>query len=103
MKLKPFLKARKENLRLKCEICNKELFAKDLNYTNEKVLCDKDSDKAWKKRDIKMKLVNVCCPIVSKRFKLFPYLLNSITWKKGEPKIFRWLFWNWSFIKGDIK
>lgn len=45
-----------------------------------------------------MKLVNVCFAIVCKEFKLFPYWLNSVSWKIGQPKIYRWLFWNWSFI-----
>lgn len=28
-----------------------------------------------------------------------PVWLNSITWKKGEPKIYRWLFWGYYFKK----
>jgi len=24
-----------------------------------------------------------------------PIWLNSISWKYGQPKIYRWLFWGW--------
>jgi len=38
----------------------------------------------------------VCSPKLSKKFKLFPYQLNSITDPKKKFPIYRFLFWNFS-------
>ena len=42
--------------------------------------------------------ISVCCPSVCKGFRLFPHLLNSISRKKRDLKIYRWLWWNWCVL-----
>lgn len=45
---------------------------------------------------IKRKRISVCCPKICRGFKLFPHLLNCISREKGDPRIYRWLWWNWT-------
>jgi hypothetical protein len=42
----------------------------------------------------------VCYPIVSRKFRLKPRKLNSITDLDKEHSIYRWLWFNWFWGKG---
>lgn len=43
-----------------------------------------------------MKIWKCVLPAINKGFKLIPYQLNSITDKKKEFPIYRWLCFNWT-------
>ena len=48
--------------------------------------------------------ISVCRPVACREFRLLPHLLNSISRKKSDPRIYRWLWWNWCILyKKDFR
>ena len=46
---------------------------------------------------MKILKLRACIPSYSRRFKLLPYHLNSITDPNKKFPVYRWLWWNWSY------